>query len=268
MSWDSEPVAWQADSVVACPVASGLTDWRLPRTGALLADILDYDELIAGVRREGMYVVLEENIMQFVDICATTVPLLLLSSAGYRNNGGCSCGCGVHCPLPYQRWGCDADIGYACSSSLRGANTPFYGDPGRGAPCTLQPPAVVNIIVTLFHFVPAFFYMLAFIPTLFAPIDAEMQREIKKRTMIRHQGSDHVHDPVTNQKLKQYPSTQQRAADTLVQHFEQDELHLVHTKGPMALLRRLLLRLLLWIALMVSIGSLILLGGPRGTRTV
>jgi Na+/melibiose symporter-like transporter len=86
---------------------------------ALLADIIDSDEVHFGVRREGMYVVLETNVMQVVELVASVLPLLLLESAGYSNNGGCECGCGVECASPHQRWSCPADIGYACTTDLQ-----------------------------------------------------------------------------------------------------------------------------------------------------
>lgn len=80
---------------------------------ALLADIIDYDELHSGRRQEGAYTVVETNLQQFVEIPAGVLPLLVMTALGYDPNGGCACGCGVECAGPWLRWDCPGDVGYA-----------------------------------------------------------------------------------------------------------------------------------------------------------
>ena len=119
------------------PIVEGLTQtalYTIPEM--LLADVIDYDELVNGQRREGIFVVIDVNIMQLMDIAAGVLPGLILSAVGYRGNGGCSCGCGVKCKAPYLRWSCPGDIAYACSDGFDAP--PLYGDPDRLAPCVQQ----------------------------------------------------------------------------------------------------------------------------------
>ena len=91
---------------------------------AILADIVDYDELHTGLRNEGLYSVVENNLQQYVEIIGGVVPGIVAGLSGFVSNGGCSCGCGTACPQPYLRWSCEApvsglpDIGYACSSDF------------------------------------------------------------------------------------------------------------------------------------------------------
>ena len=82
---------------------------------AILADIIDYDELLTGTRTEGMYTVLESNLQQYVEIFAGVLPGILMGFSGFQNNGGCVCGCGVSCSSPFVRWDCPGDIGCVCA---------------------------------------------------------------------------------------------------------------------------------------------------------
>ena len=59
---------------------------------AMLADIIDYDELHTGERNEGLYTVVETNLQQFIEIPSGTVPFLIFSFLGYLSNSGCDCG--------------------------------------------------------------------------------------------------------------------------------------------------------------------------------
>jgi GPH family glycoside/pentoside/hexuronide:cation symporter len=81
------------------PVVEGFTQtalYTIPEM--ILADVIDYDELVYGERREGIFVVFDVNITQLMDILAAVLPGLILSALGYHGNGGCACGCGVKCP--------------------------------------------------------------------------------------------------------------------------------------------------------------------------
>ena len=51
-----------------------------------------------------MYTVVETNLQQFVEIAGNVLPLMSLGAAGFRPLGGCECGCGIPCELPYARW--------------------------------------------------------------------------------------------------------------------------------------------------------------------
>ena len=92
---------------------------------ALLADIIDYDELRTGDRNEGVYTVVETNLQQFVEIGGGVVPLMALGLIGYKPLGGCSCGCGIPCSvqhgMPFARWVCPSDVGYSCTGDVNSA---------------------------------------------------------------------------------------------------------------------------------------------------
>ena len=53
---------------------------------ALLADVIDYDELCTGKRREAQYASIWTAVRKFVAIPAASVPLVLLGAAGYVPN--------------------------------------------------------------------------------------------------------------------------------------------------------------------------------------
>ena len=214
---------------------------------AILADIIDYDELHSGTRRAGVYVDLETNIMQVLDIFANMPPLLLLAANNYQNNGGCSCGCGTMCPLPYQRWSCPGDIGYACARSLSAANRPFFGDPHREAPCTDQPAGVHLVIATFTFYVPVVFYILVLVPAWFAPIDAAKQAEIVEQTELRHRG-ELAHDPLSGVELPPYPTDEEREEMNALLQFDKDELEFFERHGFAMVCAFVAGRLVMWVA--------------------
>ena len=168
--------------------------------GAMLSDIIDYDELHCGTRREGMYVVLETTITQLMDIVASSLPIFLLAALGYANNGGCSCGCGTACPLPFERWRCPGDIGYACSGGLDDQATPFYGAPMRQPPCLNQNAAVKTVLKVFTTVIPAIFFGVSCFVTCYAPIDSAAHKQIKDQMRLRKAG-EIVTDPLTGTKL-------------------------------------------------------------------
>lgn len=152
---------------------------------SMLSDIIDYDELQCGQRREGMYVVLETTITQLMDIVAGSIPNFVLALLGYVNNGGCTCGCGVRCENYFQRWSCPGDIGYACSGSLGKPQQPFFGEPSRHSPCTEQPYNVQRAIHIQFLGLPAILILIAASVLLFSAIDSTTQKAIVEQTRLR-----------------------------------------------------------------------------------
>ena len=148
---------------------------------ALLSDVIDYDELHCGVRREGMYVVLETSVAQVMAIVAGALPDFVMAAAGFENNAGCSCGCGVACPNYFERWRCPGDTGYACDGSLNQRPHLFYGEP-RVPPCLQQPPAVTGVIRLFAGLLPALMFGLAAFFCLFASIDSTTHSAIIQQT--------------------------------------------------------------------------------------
>ena len=93
--------------------------------------------------------------MQLLDIVGGVLPGLVYDAAGYKNNGGCTCGCGTKCPEDFMRWSCPDDIGYACGRDLSTRNPPFYGDPVREPPCTHQNVATEYAMLAFIAFIPS-----------------------------------------------------------------------------------------------------------------
>ena len=54
--------------------------------GVMIADVIDYDELVAGARREGIFMALTRLPTEFTGIAGRAFPLMLLSSSGFRAN--------------------------------------------------------------------------------------------------------------------------------------------------------------------------------------
>lgn len=165
---------------------------------AMLADVVEYDVLHSGLRREGQMTMIDTTVGQLLRLATSVVPPLALTHLGFRINAGCSCGCGVPCGAEYLRWECGADIGYACSADASSA--PFFGDAHRQVPCTLQPAAALRVIDLFFFWLPAAFAILAATSSLFAPIDAEMTRSIVEQSELRDKGLPCI-DPVTGEGL-------------------------------------------------------------------
>ena len=212
---------------------------------AILADIVDYDELHTGLRNEGLYSVVENNLQQYVEIIGGVVPGIVAGLSGFVSNGGCSCGCGTACPQPYLRWSCEApvsglpDIGYACSSDFTAEV--LYGDVDRIAPCTVQTEGVQWTFRLFFAFVPGVCYLLAAIPASRMTISKEKHEaileELFKRDSARSSGVPKqklsAKDPLTgktvrlkegdNYSVEHFSSTElKRAAASL----DYDELHI------------------------------------------
>lgn len=164
----------------------------------MLADIIDYDELLTGNRSEAMYTVLEANIVQFVEVVGGVLPLLVIEAMGYVSNGGCSCGCGVSCAkegMPYARWYCPADVGFTCTGDL-GSELLFGAS--RPAPCSLQNAQVRFALKFFFAGVPSICSAMAIIPAWRSPITPAVQKRILIQIGARSQDSSHIcSDPLT-----------------------------------------------------------------------
>lgn len=137
----------------------------------MVADVIDYDRLKMGFDRSGTFVSVDRSVEGIFGILGEPLPQFTLVALGYKNNGGCLCGCGVHCKLPYLRWSCPSDIGYACSGAFHD-NPLFFGDPSRRSACTLQPSAVVQSIRFFYFILPLVFYVTASILSLLFPVDS------------------------------------------------------------------------------------------------
>ena len=213
--------------IYVLPVVQGLlfcTVKSIPK--AMLSDIIDYDELHCGMRREGMYVIFETTCEQAMDIVSSALPALVLAAVGYRNNAGCSCGCGVACPQYFERWVCPNDIGYACSGDLNVEAAPLFGDPVRPPPCTNQP-ELVSILINVFTLgAPAVLLIIAAFFSLFSPIDAAVQAAIVENTRLRKQGEPAI-DPVTRAKLPPYLTDANQQQRHVTAHYTEAELKLI-----------------------------------------
>lgn len=214
---------------------------------AMLADIIDYDELISGERREGMYVILETSVMQLLEIVGNSIPQLLLASVGYKSNGGCSCGCGVACPVEYHRWNCPSDIGYACPGG-----EPLFGDPSRQPPCTVQPEGVRHVIGGFFNLAPCIFFLLATFVALYAPIDAKTHTEIIAATKRRRSGQA-VTDPVSGRRLEPYPDEHRRKISQALKHYYDGEIRMLERHGVRALVLTGMAWALMWLVITVCV---------------
>lgn len=166
----------------------------------LLAQAIDYDELRCGDRRSALFTLLDSLVETVFGIFSSVVPPLILNFLGYKNNGGCECGCGVSCGygFPPRRWSCPGDVGYACSASFKAP--PFYGPKRRPAPCTYQNPMVMRAFSLLFWLAPLCFYGMAAVAVHFFPITKTVHEEIlfnKDRSACRLP----AWDPVANERV-------------------------------------------------------------------
>lgn len=226
---------------------------------ALLSDIVDYDELHHGTRREAMFVMIDHRIALAAGIIFNTVPPLLLDAVGYKNNGGCECGCGVPCSAPYLRWVCPSDVGYACSSAPAASNHLLLGPPDRHAPCTEQPPSVHMVIKVFVFWLPAILLLIATASTVFAPIDAQMTRQIREQAELYAAGQPSI-DPLTREMMPRRSSAYDELA-TFLRHLSSYELSRFHKAGWGSwLLRRMSMRV------MLALGCLCALGWLRATN--
>ena len=271
-------------ALYAMPVVLGVgmaAGFLIP--AAMLADVVDYDELRTGERSEGLYTVVETNVQQFVEIVGGVLPGIIASAAGYRNQGGCSCGCGVACPLPYERWRCDADIGYACSqdygaplladigpepasASDRMRALGFFGQPGRLAACTAQPEGVQWIFRFFFVGLPALFFLVAAIPAAAAPINEKVHAAILKELKRRALDGGAATDPLSGAPL---PLPGNSAAELFEEHFTAAELDAAANRRGVHTLRSLVGRRLAASigALLVLVAAMVASGGEEAVVT-
>lgn len=169
----------------------------------LLADIIDYHELRTGDRSEGMYTVMETNLVQLVEIVGGVLPLLVFDATGYQGNGGCTCGCGISCVkegMPFARWHCPNDVGFSCTGDL-GTDLLFGGD--RTAPCTFQSSSVEWMIKLFFAGIPAICSFLALYPMWYFPITPKTSTKVLKELDKRANDPEYVcNDPILGGKIK------------------------------------------------------------------
>jgi len=238
------------------PIVEGVMQvslYTIPES--MLADVIDYDELWYGRRREGVFVVFDINIMQLMDIVAGVIPGIILSAVGYRGNGGCACGCGVKCPASYMRWSCPADIGYACTTDLSDNNPPFMGNATRTPPCTVQQETVENTLQMFFFTIPAVCFALATYFAYQTPITPGVYQSIKDELQRRKEGHDKLFDPVTFQVIEEdRKSEKEQAIIHVIDSFGSDEQVVVVQEGGVRRLRVIIiLKLFGAVAAMVGV---------------
>jgi len=200
-----------------------LTSSTLVVPSLMLADILDYDQLRSGMSRQAMYITFDHSIIQALDILVGSIPALTLSSNGFLGNGGCSCGCGVSCPLTYLRWSCPDDIGFACSNALDASNTPFFGSPSRVPPCLLQKQRVLVLFDVMMFYIPSLCCGVAVGLLSTYSITTTGAMEIHMHLERRRKGLN-AYDPVRNENICTTGAT---AIDIL----GQEERELFYSRG-------------------------------------
>lgn len=215
---------------------------------AMLADVIDYEELTSGKRAEGVYTVAETNMQQFVEIIGGVLPLLVMNGFGFQNNGGCSCGCGVACEASYLRWSCPADVGYACTDAP-GVSPPLYGDASRTAPCVEQSTNAIEwtIRIFLFAFSGVLLLMGAYGAYIY-PITAEKHAAIQ-RAIEEVAASGTATDPITGAPVALRDTSE---AALTREHFSKAELR---SGRPLV---RVSLRLALWAGALLALFVLML----------
>lgn len=166
-----------------------------------VAVIIDYDQLKSGCRHEGIFVAMDQACLSLMLVIIIAVSGNLLSAVGYLGNGGCKCGCGKKCVLPFMRWSCPADEGYACSGLLEADNVLFYGDPNRPAACTFQSQAVVQFIELLFAGVPMVSFICSLVLIIFFPIKPNVYKEILSQLKVLLENGSTIFDPVANKLI-------------------------------------------------------------------
>lgn len=219
----------------------------------LTAELIDYDALLHGQRRGALYLAMSNQILNFVWLLTDSLPATFLAQLGYRNNGGCQCGCGAPCRLHFQRWVCPDDIGYACSTSLTQLNPPFFGDETRPPPCTLQPHAVVFVTkLCMFYVAPALqlaniYFILKY------PITENLHSEILRQYEKRRRGA-RAYDPVKRQHLPRLRSEKEQAYMSVINTFAANELRVnAQERLPLVRFQRALCHIVLWTILFMSL---------------
>jgi len=192
---------------------------------AMMADVMDYDKLRMGFDRSGAFVAIDKTIEGMFGVVGEPIPQFTIAAFGYRNNGGCACGCGVRCSVPYLRWSCPYDIGYACTRSL--AHNPlFYGDPFRRPPCTLQPDAVIASIRMFYFTIPICFYVVAAVLALRAPITDEVRYEITEGIRAREVNGC-AYDPIQGEDLQRVAEGEPAMVEMTMLQFAEHERKLL-----------------------------------------
>lgn len=215
---DNKPLFYMLFFIVGASLSAGFV---LP--DAMLADVIDYDELLSGRRNEGMYTVIETNLQQLVEIVGGVLPLIVFESLGYENNGGCLCGCGVDCEkelgLTYARWYCSNDVGYSCKNAI--GSELFFGDADRQAPCTRQNDGVNMAVRFFFAGLPGILALVAVIPAWCMTINAKMHKDIIAELAKREADPDYVcTDPVTGKPVILPANTEE---SLMAEHFSERE---------------------------------------------
>jgi len=210
---------------------------------SVLADVIDYDELYTGERNEAIYTVVETNLQQFVEILGGVLPGVVAGLFNFRSNGGCSCGCGVECPLSFVRWDCPADLGLACSDAL---DAPLLLAPNREAPCTDQPYEVQQVYRIFFLLVPALMFLSAVWPAWKMSISREAHTQIMSECAKRKADPSYVAtDPLTSKPVVPKSLT---ASDMFEAHFSSSEHALAKRRSGASTLKVLVCsRLALWL---------------------
>ena len=241
------------------PLVEGVTQvalYTIPEW--MLADVIDYDELTHGTRREGIFVVFDVNIMQLMDIIAGVIPGILLGAVGYIGNAGCRCGCGVECPAEFMRWSCPADVGYSCSTKLSDANPPFFGEAKREPPCTFQAEGVLHMLQLHFFVAPAVCFALATFFALRNPFRGEAAAQVQEQLALRSAGQKELYDPISNEVVHfdETRSLEDLHVVNIIDSFSAGEQRLmVEEDGLRRLQWRVGLNLLLAIVAMVGVSS-------------
>jgi len=194
----------------------------------VLNGVIQYDQLISGKKRAGMYVTMDAIIKQVVDMLSSLLPTAFLILSGYKNNGGCTCGCTTHCDHPYERWHCEGDIAYACSDEMSTANPPFFGEPERLAPCTEQNfPTYLSLhFFTYTIIVLTYVYFIRL--CLLYPITPEIRDAIAEGVAKRER-DESVMDPITKRMINATVKLDGRDERVLnaVKHYTRNELEML-----------------------------------------
>lgn len=195
---------------------------------AMLADVIDYDELLTGDRNEGMYTVVETNLVQFVEIIGGVLPLLFMQFGGYVPNNACACGCGVSCDLlnaPYARWICPNDVGFNCRGQTIGDNATTFDDllfgMDRTAPCVAQNDAVKNMLIFFAYGAPLIFAIISGTALCFykltGPVHDQILLEVQRR---KADPTYQCTDPLTGKQIT-LPTNSE--VDTFKAYFSEKE---------------------------------------------
>jgi hypothetical protein len=210
---------------------------------AILADIIDYSELMTSVRSEGLYCILETNCQQLTETIGGVIPQILLALTFFMNNGGCECGCNVKCEKqPYLRWKCPGSIGYACSGAI-GAPL-MFGDPEQQPPCVNQTVGSIWVIRIFFMAMPSFCLFVVGCFALLIPINHAKHEQIQAAIAEQQQG-ERVWDPLTGAKIM-IPKVPEEPSARRMLSFTVYERGLLLNRGLFTMRAKVLAQCLLW----------------------